>query len=69
MLLQIAAVPVRDSTLPESGDADSAADDDAAPGAQQASDERLAAIDAALQPNEAALVKVCWFCVQASALP
>ena len=59
-LVQIAAVPVRDSSLPDSGE-DSAADDDAATGAQQASDERLAAIDAALQPNEAALVKVCWF--------
>ena len=53
-LMKIAAVPARDSSLPDSGDADSAADDDAAPGVQQASDERLAAIDAALQPDEAA---------------
>jgi hypothetical protein len=58
-LLQIAAVPVRDSTLPGPGGVDSAADDgEDAASAQQASDQRLAAVDAALQPGEAALVKV-----------
>lgn len=66
--MQIAAVPVRDSSLPDAGDADSAADNDAAPDAQQASDERLAAIDAELQPNEAALVKVGSCDFQAPAL-
>jgi hypothetical protein len=49
---------VRDSSFAESGDVDSAADGDDAPDAQQASDQRLAAIDAELQPEEAALVKV-----------
>lgn len=50
-------MPVRDSSLPDAsgGDGDGEGAEDS--GAEQPADERLAAIDAAMAPGEAALVK------------
>lgn len=57
-LVQIAAVPVRDSSRPAAGPDDSQADADAAADDAPTSDQRLAAIDAEMPPGAAAHVKV-----------
>lgn len=59
---QVAAVPVRDSTRPESDANGSAANAATASDAQPTADQRLAAIDAELQPEAAVHVKVRWLC-------